>query len=382
MKNMFYFFAALIYKIMSTILPVKEKKIMLIPTHDRTLTGNIGLLYNSIKCNENYKVIIFNIDSFKKKDGFTRILLLFKFFVQLFHVATSEFIFTDNILYFIKYFRFRKKTKLIQLWHSAGVFKKFGLDTVHENKQRKEIIKCLSHYDKVVINNAKDTRFFQSAFNVEFEKVLSIGIPRVDPLFNQLYLERAKVEFFSQYPVLQGKKLLLYAPTYRDAELHSTMFNYPLDISYMQSKLGEDYVLLLRLHPASILNLDNELLNSKFAFNVSAYPDVNHLLAVSDILITDYSSIIFEFSIFQKPILFYAYDLDEYNRLEKGFYFDYHRFVPGPIVGNTRDLAEIIIKNKFDLESIRTFCIRNHEFTDGKNTERLISQVLENDVEN
>jgi CDP-glycerol glycerophosphotransferase (TagB/SpsB family) len=97
---------------------------------------------------------------------------------------------------------------------------------------------------------------------------------------------------------------------------------------------------------------------------------------MTDILITDYSSLIFEYAILQRPMIFFAYDLDEYRSKVRGFYYDYVKFVPGPIAYTTEEIVELINRNEWDFEVIKEFAIRFNEYFDGKATERFIDEVL------
>src|SRR5699024_10134934 len=112
----------------------------------------------------------------------------------------------------------------------------------------------------------------------------------------------------TEFPIFKEKKVILYAPTYRDNELD--MKSVQLDLKKMYKSLKYDYVLILKLHPAVNGTFENKY--PGFVYNLSSYPNINHLLVISDLLVTDYSSIPVEFSLLNKPMIFYAYDLDDY----------------------------------------------------------------------
>ncbi len=149
-----------------------------------------------------------------------------------------------------------------------------------------------------------------------------------------------------------------------------------LNIEKLKSELGDDYFLLLRLHPhvADKFSLSDK--NQDFVYNFSDYPDLNGLLLVSDILITDYSSIFYEYSLLDKPMIFYPYDLELYQKHVRGFYFDYVKFVPGPVVFNTEGIINVLKTGDFPMDSIDRFKKKSFTFYDGKSTERVINIVF------
>src|SRR5699024_4463287 len=175
-----------------------------------------------------------------------------------------------------------------------------------------------------------------------------------------------------QFPVIKSKKVILYAPTYRDNELNVSGLQ--LDVNKMYRELHDDYVLFLRLHPAVSSTVKNNY--PDFVFDVSADYDINHLLVITDILISDYSSIPFEFSLLHKPMIFFAYDIDKYAE-ERGFWDNYDKLVPGPIVENTDDLITVLQEENFDMERIQTFSDEWNRYSDGFSSERLIKALYQ-----
>ena len=172
------------------------------------------------------------------------------------------------------------------------------------------------------------------------------------------------------FPIINKKKVILYAPTYRDDEL--SVSDLKLDLAKMYQALKDEYVLFLRLHPAVRVDLTNDF--PDFIFNVSNYHDVNHLLTVTDLLITDYSSIPFEFSLLHKPMVFFAYDLEEYAQ-SRGFWEPYEELVPGPIVENTSELINVLKNEQFNMDLISTFALQWNEYSTGSSSEQLVKSL-------
>jgi teichoic acid glycerol-phosphate primase len=173
---------------------------------------------------------------------------------------------------------------------------------------------------------------------------------------------------------LKHKKVILYAPTYRDHELEN--FNLKLDLDKMYEALCEDYVLILKLHPAIRNKAEYEDLYPGFVYDYTGKASTNELLMVTDILISDYSSIPFEFSLLNKPMVFFAYDLDEYTK-ERGLWESYDMLVPGPVVKETNGLVETIKHDNFDLQIVKDFSSKWNRYSSGEACKNLVSYIFD-----
>lgn len=339
-------------------------------THDASSEGNIGLTkiyFQKQNPNFEFKIVTKEDYSFKKN------LLhnLIKTFIKVpYHMATSQMIFLDNVFLPISKVNLKKETKLIQLWHGTGCLKKFALDS--ESGWVKELAQNISKKTTHFIIASNWMRsVYKTAFEVEGDKVYNIGCPRTDLFFNKNFLKDINNQFYDRYPELKGKKLILYAPTFRDDELNATIH---LDINKLLNDLPEEYIIGLRLHPHIASQLNKSILNNR-VYDFSSYNRLNTLLVVSDILISDYSSIIFEYALLDKPMIFYAYDLEDFKKDSRGFYEDYESVVPGPIVNKTSDLIPFILNPQVnDLKSFREKYLEN---CDGKSVKRLYSLLNE-----
>ena len=187
-----------------------------------------------------------------------------------------------------------------------------------------------------------------------------------------------KEDFCRKYGISKDKKIILYAPTFRDEEKYNNVFGY-LDLEDFNAKLGNDYVLALRLHP-KIKNFYKDDISSKGKYiDVSGYESEQELMLISDVLITDYSSIMIEYSILNKPTVFFTYDLEEYLKNERGFYYDFKTTVPGPIVYTSDELIGVIENNEFDKSKISEFVKTQFDEIDGHSSERIVNFLLNNE---
>ena len=167
---------------------------------------------------------------------------------------------------------------------------------------------------------------------------------------------------------MTGKKIILYAPTFRDDDVKDSSLLENIDFNYLNKELGNEYIILIKLHPG--------IHSSKVPEGVIdvTSENITELTVLSDILITDYSSVCMNFAYLNKPVIFYAFDLDDYNET-RSFCFGYEDYVPGPIVKDYKEIPEKI-KNPPDSEKMREFGEFNFKYIDNDNTERIIKKVI------
>lgn len=295
----------------------------------------------------------------------------------VYHLTTSKHVIIDNYFGFLSAVKFRKGTECIQLWHAAGAIKKFGLlATVFKKRNRraqKRFVKVYNNFHKIVVGSDALATIYADAFNLSQDQMLSTGIPRTDLFFDKMKKKQIISNFLNENQFLRGKKIILYAPTFRDGEIEH--FNLNLNLEEIYKELHQEYIFLIKLHPA-VRNKINYLKQySDFIFDYSLYPNVNELLLITDILITDYSSIPFEFCLLNKPMIFYPYDLEHYKK-QRGFIEDYHTTVPGPVVYSTRELIEVIKKNDFNMNAIQTFSQKWNQYSNGNSSENFVEKIF------
>lgn len=373
------FFKIIAYDIMalffyiSYIFPVNSQKILLIMTHDESEEGNVGSAAKYFK--EKDSNLIFKRVT-KENYNFKKNISLFKNLFYMFigvpyHMATSGTIFMDNVFLPFSSVKLKRNTRLVQLWHGTGALKKFGLDS-EEGWVRDLAIKVNKNTTDFIVASQWMREVYKTAFGVT-DGVSVIGCPRTDLFFNEKLLGEKRAEFFGSFPDLSSKKIILYAPTFRDDEIGDDI-NINLDISKLMSNLDDNYVLGLRLHPhiADKVDLDKICSQGPYGdrvFDFSHYDKLNTLMVCSDILITDYSSIIYEYALLGKQMIFYSYDLDKFEKSGRGFYGNYESMVPGPVVFNTQEiLDEINNPMEYDLDE---FLAKYLENCDGHARERL-----------
>ncbi|GGK01680.1 hypothetical protein GCM10007063_24990 [Lentibacillus kapialis] len=295
---------------------------------------------------------------------------------SVYHLATSENVFVDNYYGFLSVTDFSQQTQCIQLWHAAGAIKKFGLKD--QQIKNRHPIACrrfknvYKRFDYVVVGSEKMTAIFAEAFHVPAEQHLRTGVPRTDFFFDVAARKKTEQSLTNQFPIIREKKVILYAPTYRDDQLNTAHIK--LNIRQMYTDLGDEYVLFLSLHPKMTSNTTNDC--PGFVYDISHLDNINHVLAVTDILISDYSSVPFEFSLMHKPMVFYAYDLESYAHM-KGFWKDYEDLVPGPVVTTTDELIRVITHHEFKLEQVEAFANEWNHYSTGNSSEKLVQRLYQ-----
>lgn len=302
-------------------------------------------------------------------------------------LATAKAVFLSTANDLLSQFDVRPETKVIQLWHGVGMFKKVGYSTV-DNKnfgksaKDREEYNQYRNYTHVTVAGEEQIWTFEDAFRIPKESGVyrPIGIARTDVFFSEDYYNEQMELLYEAYPQIKGKKLILYAPTFRGAVAKAQAPD-QLDIRAMAEALSDEYVLLIKHHGLCKQRPPiPEDLQNVFAFDMNTVKvlTIEGLLAVADILITDYSSVGFEFAIREKPIVFFAYDIEDYID-KRGMYYDYEDITPGPVCKTTEEITDYIsdIDNKFDPDEIKAFRQKYVGACDGHAIERTIALLEE-----
>jgi len=303
--------------------PVNKNKIVLFMGHDCKFQGNIRYVYEEMKQrNEKFQFKIFS----KKQLNQSKLGMLKFFFQMNFHMATAKYVFLNDNFMPLKYMNPSKHTKFVQLWHGVGAFKRFGLSTETDPFVRACVQDGNRKISVLTVSSPHVVPFYEEALAIDREKILSTGVPLTDFYFNEFQKERAKEKVYEQFPEWRNKKVLLYTPTFRNTKEQNIDIMKHFDMKKVSDALGEDWVVLIRLHP-QVKECMPPL--EKNCYDVTEYPDIKGLFMVSNALVADYSSTIVEYALLDKPILLYDYDLEEYDR---GFYESYREIAPGELL--------------------------------------------------
>ncbi len=267
---------------------------------------------------------------------------------------------------------FHPKQKIIQLWHACGAFKKFGHESHHNKSKPSSLFKMYPKYTSVIVSSNDIRHCYASSFSIDIDKILPLGLPRTDVFFNKRKIKESNASFYLKYPYLKDKKIFLYAPTYREFN-KKRHYERMKTISIVANGLKSNQVLIYSLHPFEQTHTIQSI-DSKFNFTNEPVT-TQELLLVADTLITDYSSVIFDFCLLDKPMFFFPYDLESYESEQRGFFFPYNDLAPGPICNNAQDLlSEIILQEDFSLTR-SAFKKKFMSGCDGNSTKRLLDHI-------
>lgn len=357
MKNFFYRIFALFFRFYR-ILPVKESRITMLAPHPGSLHDSLSELKEYIENKGGYEVNKIQVPS--SAAGFIKFFLLDSRIL-----ATSRFIFLNDNFMPLADLDFSEKTVITQLWHGEGAFKKFGLATDIPDDIKQRVKKSSEKLTYIVTTSAAVADIYAEAFGADKSKILPLGSPRCDYLIRNKENEKNKESVKGTNP---GKKKILYAPTFRDDRESDSALLGGTDFEYLKNELGEGYEILIKLHPRIHSSGIPE-----GVIDVTGL-DINELTLACDILITDYSSVCMNFALLKKPCVFYAFDLEKYEK-DRSFYKDYKSYVPGPVVTDYRQLPEAI-KNPGENPGYEEFIEFNFDYTDAGSSGRIFDRII------
>jgi CDP-glycerol glycerophosphotransferase (TagB/SpsB family) len=353
-------------------------RVVLATSHTSALTGNLRFIAEELGAT--HPEIPIATLTLRRGGRLQSLAPLVSTFVAGYHLAASRVMVVDDYFFPMYVITPRRGTARIQVWHAAGAFKRFGFSVLDKTFGADEDlvrhVRIHSNYSLALVSSMSVAPHYAEAFGQPAEIFTSrIGIPRTDLFGDAGRRARAETRVRATYQLPTGKRVILYAPTFRGETVRHARYADLMDLELMHRVLGEDHVLLLKLHPfiRDAVQIPETL--REFVIDASGDPDVNELMLVSDILVTDYSSVIYEFSLLGRPIAFLAPDDGAYDE-ERGFYFDFRRDAPGPIVDTTEELTALIRANLFDLDWVAAFRDASFDVPPGGAAARLVDRVI------
>jgi len=361
--------------LLSSIMPIK-KRIVFATYRTLKLEDNFKYIYDEVK-KEN---LDYECKLLFKKVGpglMGKVKYLFHMMRAAYYMATSEFFLIDDYYFPVYTVKLRKGTEIVQVWHACGAFKKFGYSTLDKNYgANNDYIKYIpihTNYSHVLVSSKEVAKYYAEAFNMSEENIEPIGIPRTDLFFDKEKQAKSKEKLYNRYPKLKNKNLVLYAPTFRGTSQSNAKLDIDFDLEEVLNNLPKSTILGLKMHPFVKTRIDDSKYDN--LIDLSDYDNINDILLIADMLITDYSSVVFEYSLLEKPIIFYSPDRDLYKE-ERDFYYEYESFVPGPILSNTKELIKEINNKDFDKDKIIEFKEKFFDYLDGNSSKRFIEKII------
>jgi CDP-glycerol glycerophosphotransferase len=374
-----------LYHIFLKVLPINNRVIFFESNVGRNYSSNPKYVYEEMikmgldkefKCIWSLEDITLKIPGNAKKVKRARLSYLY-------YIAIAKIWVCDTRMptFLIK----RPETTYIQLWHGTPL-KKLAMDMdvlkMSEGLELSEYKRLFKEntktWDYLISQSNYTTKKFRSSFNFK-NKIINTGFPRNDILFkknNSNSINSIKIN----YNIPINKKVILYAPTWRDDEFYRNgiyKFYSKIDFDYLKKELSDTHIIIIKLHYLVIDSIDWSRYKG-FIYVMDHLVDIQEIYLISDVLITDYSSVMFDYSILKRPMIIYTEDYEKYKNKLRGFYFNIFEEFPGPIVKNTNDLVESIKnydKKKYDAQ-YNIFLNKFTSFDDGNASSRIVQLIL------
>ena len=377
------------YKLFYKYIPVDNKSILFTAYHGRGYLCNPKYIHEYMSNNEKYNNYKFIWAVKNKKEVNIKNAKIIKYngLLYFYYLARSKYwIFNCKMP---KYIIKKENQVYLQTWHGTPLKRlahdiEIGDDkTFYRSKMsREEMTESydvdVKRYDYFISPNKFSTEKFKSAFKVKSNIIIETGYPRNDFITN--ITNEKIIEIKKQYNIPLDKKVILYAPTWRDNSFNNKGYTFELKVDFNLWKeiLGDDFIVIFKPHYLIVNKHEDENLNG-FLYSIDEREDINNLYVISDILVTDYSSVFFDYSILKRPIFFYMYDLKEYEEDLRGFYLDIHKDLPGEIIEDENKLLnEIKNYHKYldrNMNKLEEFNLVYNNFQDG-NCSKKVAEIL------
>ncbi len=346
--------------------PIREKSVLFIEIRYAEITNNFRLLWDELKSRKvNAMDVVFLGNSIYSYNKY-----LWNCLCMLKKLARAEIVFVDESNDVLAALPIRTETKMIQTWHGCGAFKRFGYDL-----PKKVSEKYYNDYTFTTVSSSEVIDIYASSMGQLREKILPIGVSRTDVFFSAQYLKESEERIRNKYGISSGKKIILYAPTFR-GNVQKAKAPKLLSIEKLYHAFHDEYVVLYKGHPAVKKKIEIADMYRHFFIDASS-DEIEMLLSSADLCVTDYSSLIFEYSLLERPMFFFAYDYKEYVT-DRGFYYEFEEFAPGPISYVDEELIRQIKESdtKDLTDSVIVFKKRFMGACDGKSTQRIVDKIL------
>ena len=382
---------------------IGHKNVLLFTEVQESIGGNLLALYSKLcelHLDERFSIEV------SARQAVGRRNTLWSWFSVIKKLAWADYIFVDNYVPLFNDLILPERTQVIQLWHAGVGFKSVGYSRFGKTGSPHPVRHAHRKYTKALAPSEKLIPVYAELFGIEEKAFIPTGLPRFDAFFDQEKVQIFKKKFYQDHPGLKDKKIILFAPTFRGEGQKTAYYNYcKLDFKRIAEFCGDEYVFALKMHPfiqtdtqayynkrlaqdpglspeaqqhlLECLKPDLAPYEGKIIDLTSSY-DINDLFHVAAILITDYSSAYYEFSIQKRPILFYTYDRQIYENV-RGVHQRIKNFAPGKVCDTFDELLEALRREDYDLDKTIKFADENFPEDSthkGEATVRLIEATL------
>ena len=353
------------FYLLSSLFPIQADKVVFASARAEKLEGNLRYVHDAlVRTRPDLRpVLLLERYSYSLLGKITYFLKMVR---ASYHLATAHYFIVDNAYLPVHVGPHRKGTRVFQVWHAGGALKEFGVD-VHPPNREVENRFIHKYYDYVIVGSEVSVAPYASALRTPQDRVLPLGVARTDFFFDAEKMADARRRIFEAHPELVGRKIVLYAPTFRGHGLDKRP-SQRLDATRVRSLLPPEYALVHKAHPVFDVHLIDA---SGYDAIIGCEFDINELFTIVDVLITDYSSSIFEYALLRKPLILLVDDLDEYA-VDPGLYLDYRSEMIGEFALTDDEVVRIIAEEDFDLSGYDAFVARHCRYDDGHASERFV----------
>lgn len=362
--------AWLYHSISKTFWRVKKDRVLILSDSRKELSGNLEFIADELRANYPH----FTIETVLRKSlksGRT-----FRETWRLpFLIATSKFVILDDYYPYIYRLKLRKGVHVIQAWHAAGAFKRVGYSRMGLPGGPGE--DSISHrgYTDAIVSSESIRKDYAEAFRMDLDKVHAVGVPRSDVFYNAEYVQSARKRIRDEYGIPDEKRVILYAPTFRGNGQKSASFDFDMiDWAKLGDAISDNSAFLVKMHPF-VRKYPAELAENPAFINVSGNREINDLLFAADVLVTDYSSVIFEYALLNRPTIFHVPDLKLFQ-LSRDFYYPFEDYLFGPQTTTTDELIAAITSAEIDTEKLERFKTYFMSACDGTSTKRFVKELI------
>ena len=378
-----------IYRYIFKYIPIDDKLVIFISFHGRGYSDNPRAIYEEMIKDEyfkDYKFIWFIKNHKNKNIDIPKAKIVEYCSIPYFYYMSKAKYWVINCK-MPTYFSKKKNQVYLQTWHGTPL-KRLGHDIemaedmtfYRSGMSYKKMCETYSidsaRYNYMISPNSFCSEIFPRAFDVNKDKMIETGYPRNDFITNATSEDVINIKKKLSLPL--DKKIILYAPTWRDNSYVASGYTFELEADFNKWKeiLGDDYIVVFKPHYLIINKYENDHSLDGFLYSMKAEAEINELYVISDLLITDYSSVFFDYSVLNRPIYFYMYDLESYKDELRGFYLDIYKDLPGTIYEDEQTMLSDIHNHIYDYEFLKQFNQRFNHAQLGDSSKKVIDIVF------
>ena len=361
------------YKIMEPLHPKNGKNVLFMTETKPYLWGN--LKYINDRMVERGLDKEFNI-SYSLRNAVGQHKSIGSWVKLITEIAKQDFIFVDDYVPVFGFLDLNERTKLIQVWHAGVGFKSVGYSRFGKTGSPFPVGSCHKKYDYAITGSEQLVHVYEEVFGIPESAFLPLGMARLDGFLDPDKINSFKEKFYGDHSELIGKKLILFAPTYRGSNQKNAYYDYQeLDLKEIYDFCGDEYVWAFKMHPFTkkAPSIPEEYRDR--IIDLSKTENINDLYYVTEILITDYSSAYFEFALMEKPVIFFTYDREIYE-LTRGVHRPIKESAPGKVCDTFAEMMDALRNKDYDYERTQAFIDDYFRNYDGKASDKIIDVVL------